>query len=343
MLRALVVAAIFSTWGQPVWAQAVGDVNSDGRVDDRDLQLLQRYVRGEVGLTDGAISAADINSDGQITQADADQLQLIINAAAPAPGANVLLESAYSGEVIDRLTQRPLANVQVEIPGAGVTVTTDAQGRFQLPDVPANEILTARVSDYAPYSQTTSSSSAPLRLELERLNPNQTLVLESTVVHLGDDLYSELSAGARDFQLPTQGVELTRTFRLERVPSQPVTLRIGSLIGLDTVDAYRAGQTQIPGADMSPMQISLNGSHIHSHTTAGDNIQISLPTSLLRPGLNTVQIRTGQTRQTQAASNVPVRLFGGSLTIGVPMGTGRTFVDYDDIELANVTIDLPDF
>lgn len=343
MLPALVAAAILSMGNLPVLAQAIGDLNADGRVDDRDLELLQRYLRGEVGLTDGAISAADINSDGQITQADADQLQQIINATAPAPGANVVLESAYSGEVIDRLTQRPLANVQVEIPGAGVTVTTDAQGRFRLPDVPANEILTARVSDYAPYSQTTNSSSAPLRLELQQLDPNRTLVLESTVVHLGDDLYSEMSAAARDFRLPTQGIELIRTFRLEGLPRQPVILRLGSLIGLDTSDAYRAGQTQIPSADMSPLQISLNGSHIHSQTIAGDNIQIPLPPHLLRPGLNTVEIRTGQTRQTQAAANVPVRLFGGSLTIGVPVGAGRTFVDYDDIELANITIELPDF
>lgn len=340
MLRVLIAAALIGI--SPVWAQAVGDINGDGRVDARDLEVLQRYLRGEIGLTDGAIQAADIDGDGHITQADAAQLQQIINASAPAPGANVLLESAYSGEVIDRLTQRPLANVQVEIPGAGITVTTDAQGRFRLPDVPANEILTARVSDYVPYSQTTTSSSAPLRLELERLNPNQTIVLESNVVHLGDDLYSEMSAGARDFRLPTQGVELTRTFRLERVPSQPVTLRIGSLIGLDTADAYRAGQTQISGADMSPMQISLNGSHIHSQTLAGDNIRIPLPTYLLRSGLNTIQIRTGQTRHSRAATNVPVRLFGGGLTIGVPIGTGQTFVDYDDIELANVTVELPD-
>ena len=324
-----------------------GDIDGNGQVNRTDLELLSGYLSGESTLVDDQIAAADVNNDGTITQADYTQLSSSIQAASPRINSEVQLDSAYSGQVIDRATGEPLANVAVDIPGAGVSVRTDSQGRFKLPEnVPSDEILTAKLEDYAPFSQTTREQGGPLRVELDRLNENTTLVLQSDVVHLGDDQYSEQSAGARDFRLRSQGREMARQFRLERVPSQPAVLKIGSLIGLDTQDAVRAGQSGIATADMSPMEIELNGNTIETITLAADNIQIPLPTHMLRPGMNTVVIRTGKVSQVISRGGGPsvvFPIFGGSFRMNVPSsrGMGIPVTDHDDVELANVTVEVP--
>ena len=266
----------------------------------------------------------------------------------PRINSEVQLDSAYSGQVIDRATGEPLANVAVDIPGAGVAVRTDSQGRFTLPEnVPSDEILTAKLEDYTPYSQTTSQDGGPMRVELERLDESTTLVLQSDVVHLGDDQYSEQSAGARDFRLRAQGREMVRQFRLERVPSQPAELVIGSLIGLDTAEAVRAGQSGIATADMSPMEIEINGQTIHTISVAADNIRIPLSPRYLRPGQNTVVIRTGKVSQIipqRRGTPIAIPLFGGNLRMRVPSSqtvTGIPLTDHDDVELANVRVEVP--
>ncbi len=335
-----------------------GDLDGDGRLTSQDLNLLGAYLRGERGLTDDQIRAADVNQDGRITEADWQVLQQRIQVATDAPTGQVQLDSAYSGQVVDRLTGQPLAGVEVAIPGAGISVRTDAQGRFRLPGaIPAEEILVARLENYLPYSQSTGSGQAsgdqPLQLQLERWDPNTTLVLESNVIRLGDNQYSPESAAAGQFLAPAQGVDLTRSFSLQQMPPRPPILRIGSLIGLDTAAAYRAGQSRIPSADMSPMQVIVNGVEVEQIHLGGDNLRIPLPLHHLRLGMNTVTLRTGKTviqpnrvtRGPQVPISIP--LLGGSLQISVPVGGsavsrhGRAWVDYDDVQLANVTIEIP--
>ncbi|MGK7906504.1 MAG: dockerin type I domain-containing protein [Synechococcus sp.] len=322
-----------------------GDIDGNSEVNDTDLDLLEGYLSGTAILTDAQISAADVNGDGTITQADYSQLSSSIQATSRRLTSDVQLDSAYSGQVIDRTTGKPLANVAVDIPGAGVAVRTDSQGRFQLPEnVPSNEILTAKLEDYVPHSQTTSEEGAPLRVELERLDENRTLVLQSDVVHLGDDQYSEQSAGARDFRLRSQGREMVRQFRLEQPPRQPAELVIGSLIGLDTAEAVRAGQSGIATADMSPMEIELNGTRIHSISVAADNIRIPLPVSLLRQGMNTVVIRTGKVSQiiSRQGPSIAFPIFGGNFRMRMPRSrSGIPVTDHDDVELANVKVEVP--
>ncbi|MEO0355255.1 MAG: dockerin type I domain-containing protein [Cyanobacteria bacterium P01_A01_bin.3] len=326
-----------------------GDVDGNGQVNGADLELLSDYLAGATTLVDDQIAAADVDQDGVITQADYSQLSSSIQAASPRINSEVQLDSAYSGQVIDRATGEPLANVAVDIPGAGVAVRTDSQGRFTLPEnVPSDEILTAKLEDYTPFSQTTSGDGEPLRVELDRLNENTTHVLQTDVVHLGDDQYSEQSAGAQDFRLRAQGREMVRQFRLERVPSQPAELVIGSLIGLDTAAAVRAGQSGIATADMSPMEIELNGQTIHTIDIAADNIRIPLSPSYLRPGQNTVVIRTGKVSQVvstrRRGPSIAIPIFGGNIRARVPAGqrlNGIPLTDHDDVELANVRVEVP--
>ncbi len=334
-----------------VWAQRflAGDLDGDGQITDGDLNTLSGYLQGARSLTDQQIEAADIDQDGQITQTDWQLLQQSRQVITTQPNSEVQLDSAYSGRVVDRATGQPLGGVEVAIPEAGVSVVTDRQGRFQLPDqVPSDQILVARLEDYLPYSQTTRQGSQPLEVELERWDQETTLVLESDLVRLGDNAYSPDSAAAGEFRLPAQGRELTRTFDLRQLPFQPPTLRIGSLIGLDTPEAVRAGQSRIPYADMTPMVIQLNGSQVATIALAGDQISVSLPIDRLQIGLNTVTLQTGQTyhdgfNQGQVRIPVNIPVLGGGLRIQVPVGgsQGGGRVDYDDVQLANVVIDLP--
>ncbi|MFS8884978.1 dockerin type I domain-containing protein [Synechococcus sp. H70.2] len=333
-----------------------GDLDGDGHLTGQDLNLLGAYWRGELQLTNEQIQAADVNQDGQISEADGQVLQQRLQAATDAPPGQGQLDSAYSGQVVDRLTGQPLAGVEVAIPGAGISVRTDAQGRFRLPEpLPAEEILVARLENYLPYSQSTSRVSAggdrPWQLQLERWDPNTTLVLEANVIRLGDNHYSPESAAAGQFLGPAQGVEMTRSFSLERLPPRPPVLRIGSLIGLDTAAAYRAGQSRIPTADMSPMRVLLNGVEVEQLQLGGDDLHIPLPLQHLRLGSNTVTLRTGKTvlqpGRIAGGPRISIPLFGGSLDIVVPLGSdtlgqdGGAWVDYDDVQLANVAIEIP--
>ncbi|ABD00351.1 dockerin [Synechococcus sp. 65AY6Li] len=342
-----------SAQAQPFQA---GDLDGDGRLTVQDLNLLGAYLRGERELTDDQIRAANVDQDGRITEADWQVLQQRIQAATDAPTGQVQLDSAYSGQVVDRLTGQPLAGVEVAIPGAGISVRTDAQGRFRLPGpLPAEEILVARLENYLPYSQSTGNGQTggdrPWQLQLERWDPNATLVLEANVIRLGDNQYSPKSAAAGQFLAPAQGVEMTRSFSLDRLPPRPPVLRLGSLIGLDTAAAYRAGQSRIPGANMSPMRVLLNGVEVEQIHLGGDDLRIPLPLEHLRLGLNTVTLRTGKTviqpGRIAGGSRISIPLLGGSLDIFVPLGTdtigqdGGAWVDYDDVQLANVTIEIP--
>ncbi|MGQ9837117.1 MAG: dockerin type I domain-containing protein [Cyanobacteriota bacterium] len=361
-LTLLLLGSLTVGWVRAAPSQAqlfqAGDLDGDGRLTVEDLNLLGAYLRGEQSLMDDQIRAADVSQDGRITETDWQVLQQRIQAATNAPTGQVQLNSVYSGQVVDRLTGQPLAGVEVAIPGAGISVRTDAQGRFQLPGaVPTEEILVARLENYLPYSRSTGSGQAsgdqPLQVQLERWDPNTTLVLEANVIRLGDNQYSPESAAAGQFLAPAQGVDLSRSFTVQQMPLRPPILRIGSLIGLDTAEAYRAGQSRISSANMSPMQVILNGVEVEQIRLGGDNLYIALPLQHLRLGLNTVTLRTGKTvthpNMATRGLQVPIGIpfLGGSLQISVPIESsagsrsGGVWVDYDDVQLANVTIEMP--
>lgn len=48
----------------------VGDINGDGVVDAKDLQLIQDYIMGYITLSNKEFKAADINKDGKVTSTD---------------------------------------------------------------------------------------------------------------------------------------------------------------------------------------------------------------------------------------------------------------------------------
>ena len=60
----------------------VGDVNGDGRVNNRDLGNLQQYLNGWIAAVDGD---ADLNSDSKVNNQDLGLLQQAVNENAPVP------------------------------------------------------------------------------------------------------------------------------------------------------------------------------------------------------------------------------------------------------------------
>ena len=55
-------------------------LNTDGVVDQKDLDLLSEYLKGNISLTNAQQKLADVNKDGKIDTADVNKLnQYILN------------------------------------------------------------------------------------------------------------------------------------------------------------------------------------------------------------------------------------------------------------------------
>ena len=92
-------------------------------------------------------------------------------------------------------------------------------------------------------------------------------------------------------------------------------LIIGSIIGIDTKMAKQMRQNQIRNSYSSPPEVFFNGRKIAEIRLNGDNQKIKLPRALILPDQeNEIVIQTG------------INLFQ------------KAYVDYDDIELMNLSI-----
>jgi Dockerin type I domain/CarboxypepD_reg-like domain len=332
------------------WAEGMGDLNADGQVNSQDITLLEGYLGGSGLLNDDQIPRADMNADGVINAKDLQSLKQRVEGIKPGPKAEqnanrIDLDSSSSGRVLDQKTGEPIPNAEVQIPEEGITVRTDNYGKFTLPrKLSSDRILTTRASEYAPFSLTTrKDQKGSYDLRLEKLGP-RIAVLDDQLRHLGDNNFSPQSANAGSFRLRAEGVELTRTFDLAKLPRPGVTLRIGSLIGLDTQASIQAGQSGLRNGAPEPLQVLLNGRQVHELTLNGDRIQILLPQAGLRVGSNTLTLRTGKATNYQAAGGDGTffPLLGSLLGLRVGDSNIQKITDYDDIELAHVTIEIPE-
>jgi Dockerin type I domain/CarboxypepD_reg-like domain len=333
------------------WAEGVGDLNGDGQVNPQDITLLESYLGGSGLLNDEQIPRADINADGVINTKDLQSLKRRVEGLKQAPQAEqnsnrIDLDSSSSGRVLDQKTGEPIPNAEVQIPEEGITVRTDNYGKFTLPrKLPSDRILTTRASEYAPFSLTTrKDQKGSYDLKLEKLGP-RLVVLDDQLHHLGDNNFSPQSANAGSFRLRAEGVELTRTFDLSKLPRSGVTLRIGSLIGLDTQASIQAGQSGLRNSGQEPLQVLLNGQRMQELTLNGDRIQMLLPRAGLRVGNNTLTLRTGQATNYQMVENRDGTFFpllGSLLGLRVGDNNVQKITDYDDIELAHVTLEIPE-
>ncbi|UFP93695.1 hypothetical protein ISF26_18205 [Gloeobacter morelensis MG652769] len=321
------IAAVLVVLAVPAAAQS-GDANGDGRFDQKDIETIDAYLTGSALLQEEQIRAADGDGDGRITNADREKLAVRLAGMARGTGpGEIQAESADSGVVVDRATGKPLAGVEVSLPDEGVSVRTDDEGRFKLPQSSAGKILTAKADNYAP-SAAAGGKRRGFRLELERLSP-RLVVLDDRVHHLGDDKYGYGSANYSEFRLQAQGPRLERAFEIDGEP-EDLTLRIGSLIGLDTAHSVAAGQSalsQFAGSRPDGLRIYLNDRPLQKIYLNGDNIAVRLPAALLRRGENRLRLETH-----------PLRLPGA---VGDELEDLRRrfgLVNYDDVELAHLLL-----
>ena len=53
-----------------------GDINTDGKIDDSDINIAQNYINGGISLVNDNLRLADINGDGKVTVSDVNKIKL---------------------------------------------------------------------------------------------------------------------------------------------------------------------------------------------------------------------------------------------------------------------------
>lgn len=225
-----------------------------------------------------------------------------------------------ANQVVDSSTGSGIPYAQITVPSKRFKTLTDEDGKFKLkPKIFAPTIMSVEKEGYRPFSLTLnqSSSGKPLVLGIEKSTPKD-VVVESDMVHLGDDSFSANSANAGDFAAKSSGAFYSKDFLVQPLKSdENAYLVIGSIIGIDTPMARELGQSKVETAYASPPQIYLNGNKIADIKINGDAQEIKLPRSLVyQSQLNEITIKAGK--------NV----------------TQTSYIDYDDIEFMNLLIEV---
>lgn len=220
-------------------------------------------------------------------------------------------------KIIDAKTKKSLSGAKISIPELNYTTYSDENGIFKLNiDIKDKTVMFVEHDGYKVFSLAVDNTimKNPLKLGIEKSNPFDLQISEG-IIHLGDNMFSTNSANSSDFRLNASSETYRQMFKMPPVsPSSEVIVRIGTIIGLDTRKAKDAGQNRIAKAYSSPMQVRVNGMKIGLIELNGDNIEIVIPTSVLREE-NELEIETGKNLfQTQ-------------------------YVDFDDCELANIRIE----
>ena len=222
----------------------------------------------------------------------------------------------YQNKIIDSKTKQPLSGVKVTIPEVHFTTYTDKDGCFRLnADVSNKTVMFVEKEGYKVFSLTVDNSvfNSPLKLGIEQSSPFD-MQISDNIIHLGDNMFSSNSANSYEFRSFANGHYFSKTFKK---PSYSSKNDVVLIIGLDTKKAKQIGQNKIAKVYSAPSEVLINGHKIKNLELNGDNIEISIPKSILKQE-NELVIISGK------------NLFQTS------------YVDYDDIELANIRIEVKD-
>lgn len=222
-------------------------------------------------------------------------------------------------KVVDSATNAPISGAKVSLPQENYKTYTDSDGGFSLgANVKSQTVMSVEKPGYKPFSMTLDKNSAShaIVLGIEKSTP-QDITVDTNMFHLGDNSYSDLSANAREFQVKSIGPYYSKDFKIPSISSgSKVNLVIGSIIGVDTLMAKSMGQNKVSNSYASPPEVYFNGNKIADIQVNGDGQKIRIPYSLIRQNQqNEVTIKTGR--------NV----------------TQTAYVDYDDIEFMNLSIE----
>ena len=224
-----------------------------------------------------------------------------------------------SNRIIDKSSGAGIPNAIISLPKQKYTTKSNAEGFFELDtQIDGTTIMSVQKENYKPFSVTINDQalSHPIVIGIEKSNANE-IVLESSMYHLGDNNFSDLSANASEFRLQSIGPFYTKRFTLKNLKlNKPIYLIIGSIIGIDTNLARSIGQNKITTAFASPPEVYFNGNKISEIQINGDGQKIKIPQSLVRKNqVNEVTIKTGRNLMQTA------------------------YIDYDDIEFMNLFLE----
>ena len=221
--------------------------------------------------------------------------------------------------IYDVINNSPVAGATVKLPSKHYSTITDKDGTFQLgTHIDAPTIMSVEKDGYKPYSISLSSlENNPISIGIEKTSPND-IIIETDVIHLGDDSYSYNSAHSYDFSLKSMGAFYSKEFRISPIKAEEnVILSIGSIIGIDTPQAIKLGQSNVRTSYSSPPEIFCNGNKIAEIKINGDNQKIHIPSAILK----------------------------GSDIVNITIKTGRNLfkqssIDFDDIEFTNLILEI---
>lgn len=224
----------------------------------------------------------------------------------------------FQNKIIDTKTKKPIGSAKITIPELHYTTYSDTDGTFKLnADVSESTVMFVEKEGYKVFSLTVDNSviKNPLKLGIEQNSPFD-LQISTDIIHLGDDMFSQNSANSTQFKMSAKGPSYIKAFDRPKAPNNAdVILRIGTIIGLDTKKAKENGQNRIVKVYSSPAEVYVNGVKISKLELNGDNIEIVIPKNVLKDK-NELLIQTGR------------NLFQ------------YDYVDYDDIEIANLRIEI---
>lgn len=226
----------------------------------------------------------------------------------------------YKNKIIDSKTNKPLSGARITIPEINYETYSDLDGTFKLnADINNKTVMFVEKDGYKVFSLTVDNNifKSPLKLGIEEINPFD-MQITNGIIHLGDNMYSNNSANSYDFRANASSHYLSKTFNKPNCNyKQEVIIKIGTIIGLDTKKAKQTGQNRIAKVYSTPSEVYVNGNKIAKLELNGDNIEIPIPKNILKQS-NELLIKCGK------------NLFQTAYT------------DYDDIELANLRIEVKD-
>lgn len=238
-----------------------------------------------------------------------------VNAEALTGGVSTV---GLGNKVVDSKTNAPISGAQITLPKMQFSTKSDENGNFNLnANFNGETIMSVEKEGYKPFSLTINEQIAakPMVLGIQK-SEGKEVVIETEMLHLGDNNFSAGSANSSQFTLKAIGPFYTKTFKMSaNTLALKNFLVIGSIIGIDTAMARSMKQNSIKNAFSSPPEVYFNGTKIAEIQLNGDNQKIPLPNKLIRADqINEITIQTGKNL------------------------TQRAYVDYDDIEIMNLSI-----
>jgi len=229
------------------------------------------------------------------------------------------IQQGQTSSVLDSITGEPVPNAIVSIPSKGIFTKTDKYGRFGLnTNLSGPDILSVNASGYKPFSVTINENSLkkPFVIIISK-ETGKELVIDSSLHHLGDNNFSEDSANANEFRLKSSGPFFVKDFFVNgKYSGKSASLKIGSVIGVDTHLAKRLNQNKIITSVSSPVQIFINSQKIGEIRINGDNQTIIFPSNILKfNSQNQIIVQTGKNLST-------------------------SYVDFDDMEFMNLILEF---